>query len=166
MYKEQVSCPCLPLAGIFINRRRTRYQSGTLAQPSDSTDGTEAETDELSRTDYIQAITDYYISSRPYGTHGSVTLAGVANYIHSDRYGILKSAQWKPASGDLTLTTGAGGPLGVDAILQRQQVGRRQALSDIAASVAAASQANDSADGDGDGADDSYPMVGAAASAT
>lgn len=164
--EQQVSCTCLTLDGIFINRRRTRYQSGTLAQPSDSTDGTEAEADELSRTDYIQAITDYYISSRPYGTHGSMTLAAVANYSHSDRYGILKSAQWKPASGDLTLTTGAGGPLGVDAILQRQQVGRRQALSDIAASVAAASQANDSADGDGDGADDSYPMVGAAASAT
>ena len=172
--QQDVAYTCLTLNGIFINRRRTRYQAGTLGQPSTETtdnpstsEGSSGSSD-LSETDYIQAITDYYHSSRPYGTHGTVTLAGVSTYTHSNQYGILKSARWQPATGSLTLTTGAGGPLGVDAILQRQQVGRRQALGAIATAVADASKAassNDPSESD-DEDEESYPMVGGAATAT
>lgn len=170
---ETVSYTQLTLDGVFINRRRTRYQSGTNGQPKAIMDadpddseqnGTETST-ELTKRDYIQALSDYYYSSRPVGTHGSMRLAGVNSYRHSAELGVLKSVRWNPTTGELTLTTGAGGPVGVEAILQRQQVGKMQALADFQGTLAQASQE----EGDETGEDaeknetDNYPMVGAGA---
>ena len=172
-----VSYTQLTLDGVFINRRRTRYQSGTNGQP-ESGEGADpepvepapggGESGELTRRDYIQALSDYYYSSRPVGTHGTMQLAEVAVYRHGDELGVLKSVRWNPATGALTLTTGAGGPVGVEAMLQRQQVGKMQALADLQDKLAEESQP-DTGEPEVDEEPEeveSYPMVGGGASAS
>lgn len=189
---ELVSYTQLTLEGVFINRRRTRYQSGTNGQPEETADdgtqdeesedsgsgGLPAPSTELSKRDYVQALTDYYYSSRIGGSHGSLQLAGVGVYRHGAGLGVLKGARWNPASGELVLTTGAGGPVGVDAILQRQQVGKMQALADLQSSLAAASVPTVEDEEEDEEEDDEellpgdeeekeeYPMVGGGASAS
>lgn len=172
--EETVSYTQLTLDGIFINRRRTRYQSGTNGQPEVNA---EAEPDmpaagssgedasELGRHDYIQALSDYYYCSRPVGTHGSMQLAGVSAYRHGAGLGVLKSVRWMPATGVLTLTTGAGGPVGVEALLQRQQVGKMQALADLQGQLAQESQPASGGSDEDEAEETSYPMVGGGASA-
>ena len=169
--EETVSYTQMTLDGVFINRRRTRYQSGTNGQP-EAAESPEPEPDvpaggstELSRRDYIQALTDYYYSSRPAGTHGSIHLAEVNAYRHGAGLGVLKSVRWNPATGALTLTTGAGGPVGVEAILQRQQVGKMQALADLQEDLAQESQPTSGEPEDTEEETESYPMVGGGASA-
>lgn len=185
--EDMVSYTQLTLDGVFINRRRTRYQSGTNGQPAATVDAnpgdtggttgsgsSSSETAELSQRDYIQALTDYY-NSRSGGSHGSIRLAEVSAYRHGDQFGVLKSARWNPFTGELTLTTGAGGPVGVDAILQRQQVGKMQALADMQSDFARQTlppvkdtevPGGSGSDGDdGDEESDNYPMVGGGASA-
>jgi len=170
--EEVVSYTQLTLDGVFINRRRTRYQSGTNGQPEANADageepeagGAGSET-ELTQRDYIQALSDYYYSSRPVGTHGSMQLAEVSAYRHGAGLGVLKSVRWNPATGALTLTTGAGGPVGVEAILQRQQVGKMQALADLQGDLAEESQAISGETEDTEEETESYPMVGGGASA-
>lgn len=171
--EETVSYTQLTLDGVFINRRRTRYQSGTNGQPEANADAGEEEPEagdagsetELSRRDYIQALSDYYYSSRPVGTHGSMQLAEVSAYRHGAGLGVLKSVRWNPATGALTLTTGAGGPVGVEAILQRQQVGKMQALADLQGDLAEESQPISGETEDTEEETESYPMVGGGASA-
>ena len=169
--EETVSYTQLTLDGVFINRRRTRYQSGTNGQP-EAAESPEPEPDvpaggstELSRRDYIQALSDYYYSSRPVGTHGSMQLAEVSAYRHGAGLGVLKSVRWNPATGALTLTTGAGGPVGVEAMLQRQQVGKMQALADLQGDLAEESQPTSGEPDDTEEEVESYPMVGGGASA-
>ncbi|MBQ4636781.1 MAG: hypothetical protein IJB64_10150 [Akkermansia sp.] len=169
--EETVSYTQLTLDGVFINRRRTRYQSGTNGQPEEA-ESPEPEPDvpaggstELTKRDYIQALTDYYYSSRPVGTHGSMQLAEVSAYRHGAGLGVLKSVRWNPATGALTLTTGAGGPVGVEAILQRQQVGKMQALADLQEDLAQESQPISGETEDTEEETESYPMVGGGASA-
>ncbi len=169
--EEVVSYTQLTLDGVFINRRRTRYQAGTNGQP----EGTEAPepvpdvpaggSTELGELDYIQALTDYYYSSRPVGSHGSIQLAEVGAYRHGAGLGVLKSVRWHPVTGALTLTTGAGGPVGVEAILQRQQVGKMQALTNLQEDLAKESQPNGGVTDDTEEETESYPMVGGGASA-
>ena len=171
--EETVSYTQLTLDGVFINRRRTRYQSGTNGQPEANADaGEEVEPDvpaggstELTQRDYIQALTDYYYSSRPVGTHGSMQLAEVSAYRHGAGLGVLKSVRWNPGTGALTLTTGAGGPVGVEAMLQRQQVGKMQALADLQGDLAEESQPISGETEDTEEETESYPMVGGGASA-
>lgn len=169
--EETVSYTQLTLDGVFINRRRTRYQAGTNGQPEAAEGEEEEETTpgggstELSRRDYIQALTDYYYSSRPVGTHGSMQLAEVSAYRHGEGLGVLKSVRWQPATGALTLTTGAGGPVGVEAILQRQQVGKMQALADLQDDLALESQPETGEEEPEEEETESYPMVGGGASA-
>ncbi len=171
--EETVSYTQLTLDGVFINRRRTRYQSGTNGQPEANADAGEEEPEagdagsetELTQRDYIQALSDYYYSSRPVGTHGSMQLAEVSAYRHGAGLGVLKSVRWNPATGALTLTTGAGGPVGVEAILQRQQVGKMQALADLQGDLAEESQAISGETEDTEEETESYPMVGGGASA-
>lgn len=171
---ETVSYTQLTLDGVFINRRRTRYQSGTNGQPGANSDADEEaapETEpvgsgaELSRRDYIQALSDYYYSSRAVGSHGSMQLAEVRAYRHGAGLGLLKSVRWNPLTGALTLTTGAGGPVGVEAILQRQQVGKQQALADLQGDLAEESQPISGETEDTEEEAESYPMVGGGASA-
>lgn len=169
--EEVVSYTQLTLDGVFINRRRTRYQSGTNGQP-EAAETPEPEPDvpaggsaELTRRDYIQALTDYYYSSRPVGTHGSMQLAEVRAYRHGAGLGVMKSVRWNPATGALTLTTGAGGPVGVEAILQRQQVGKMQALADLQEDLAQDSQQETGESEEPEEEVESYPMVGGGASA-
>lgn len=168
--EETVSYTQMTLDGVFINRRRTRYQSGTNGQPEAAESpepepgGAGSET-ELSCRDYIQALSDYYYSSRPVGTHGSMQLAEVSAYRHGAGLGVLKSVRWNPATGALTLTTGAGGPVGVEAILQRQQVGKMQALADLQGDLAQESQPTGGETEDTEEETESYPMVGGGASA-
>lgn len=168
--EEVVSYTQLTLDGVFINRRRTRYQSGTNGQPEEAEAGGDDEEEppadtELTRRDYIQALADYYYSSRPVGTHGSMQLAEVSAYRHGAGLGVLKSVRWNPATGALTLTTGAGGPVGVEAILQRQQVGKMQALADLQGDLAEESQPISGETEDTEDETESYPMVGGGASA-
>lgn len=170
--EEVVSYTQLTLDGVFINRRRTRYQSGTNGQPEANADageetepgGTGSET-ELTKRDYIQVLSDYYYSSRSVGTHGSMQLAGVSAYRHGAGLGVLKSVRWNPATGALTLTTGAGGPVGVEAMLQRQQVGKMQAMADLQGDLAEESQPETGVPEDPEEETESYPMVGGGASA-
>lgn len=169
--EEVVSYTQLTLDGVFINRRRTRYQSGTNGQP-EAAESPEPEPDvpagggaELTQRDYIQALSDYYYSSRPVGTHGSMQLAEVSVYRHGAGLGVLKSVRWNPATGALTLTTGAGGPVGVEAILQRQQVGKQQALTNLQEDLAQESQPSSGETEDTEEETESYPMVGGGASA-
>lgn len=130
---------CLTLDAVFINRRRTRYQVATNAQPEKQKED-EEEDEEGSTTkptgptgrDYVQALTDYYNATRDDGDAGTVELAGVWHYRHGPQWGYLQSARWNPMTGRLVLTTGRAEPLGMDALLQRQTLGRRQALDDIA----------------------------------
>ncbi|MBQ7306890.1 MAG: hypothetical protein IJW85_11845, partial [Clostridia bacterium] len=167
--EEVVSYTQLTLDGVFINRRRTRYQSGTNGQPeaaeSPEPDVPAGGSTELTQRDYIQALSDYYYSSRPVGTHGSMQLAEVSAYRHGAGLGVLKSVRWNPATGALTLTTGAGGPVGVEAILQRQQVGKMQALADLQGDLAEESQPISGETEDTEEETESYPMVGGGASA-
>ncbi len=166
---QQYRAALLTLNGVFISRRRTRYQEGTLAPAMSETEAEtpdEPTTPELTQSDYEAALTDYYHASRPVGTHGDITLAGVWSYRHSAELGLLRSVRWHPASGALVLTTGAGGPLGVDAMLQRQLVGRRQALTELARRYAeAAGGASGGSGGDASSAE-SHPMVAAGATAS
>lgn len=169
--EEVVSYTQLTLDGVFINRRRTRYQSGTNGQP-EAAESPEPEPDvpaggstELTKRDYIQALSDYYYSSRPVGTHGSMQLAEVSAYRHGAGLGVLKSVRWNPGTGALTLTTGAGGPVGVEAILQRQQVGKMQALADLQEDLAQESQPETGEEEAPEEVVESYPMVGGGASA-
>lgn len=168
---ETVAYTCLTLDAVFIDRRRKRYQEGTNndTDPTEEDEQPDAGTQpstELTEQDYIAALSDYYYSSRPHGTNGTVQIAKVRAYTHGTALGVLKSARWVPSSGELTLTTGAGGPLGMQAILQRQQVGRRQALNDLADKIATASQpSDDSTTSSEDAEEESYGMVGASTSA-
>ena len=169
--EEVVSYTQLTLDGVFINRRRTRFQSGTNGQP-EAAESPEPEPDVpaggstvLERRDYIQALSDFYYSSRPVGTHGSMQLAEVSAYRHGVGLGVLKSVRWNPGTGALTLTTGAGGPVGVEAILQRQQVGKLQALADLQEDLAQESQPSSGEPDDTEEETESYPMVGGGASA-
>lgn len=131
---------CLTLDAVFINRRRVRYQVATNAQPErpkvdedeeDDEGGTAKPTGPTGR-DYVRALGDYYDATRDGGGDGTVELAGVWHYRHGVQWGYLLSARWSPMTGRLVLTTGRAEPLGMDALLQRQTLGRRQALDDMA----------------------------------
>lgn len=169
--EETVSYTQLTLDGVFINRRRTRYQAGTNGQPegTENPDPVEpapgAGSTELTKRDYMQVLSDYYYASRSVGTHGSMQLAEVAVYRHGDALGVLKSVRWNPATGALSLTTGAGGPVGVEAMLQRQQVGKLQALGDLQGDLAEESQPETGEEEEPEEEVESYPMVGGGASA-
>lgn len=168
---------CLTLSGVFINKRRVRYQSGTLGQPGLGEDAGTPETPEepeggssgagaLTQRDYEQVARDYYYSSRAVGTHGSMQLAEVFRYRHGAHMGVLRSARWVPETGALTLQTGASGPLGVDALLQRQQLGRQQAVADLQESAAQKSQKGEQEAPDEDDDEEEFPMVAGTASAS
>lgn len=165
---------CLTLDAVFINRRRTRYQVATNAQPEvpeggagdgeTEGDGT-AEPTEPTGRDYVQALTDYYNATRDDGDAGTVELAGVWHYQHGVQWGYLQSARWSPMTGRLVLTTGRAEPLGMDALLQRQTLGRRQALDDMAEREALRGQPplpvedDEGTGGEETGDEEEYPMV-------
>lgn len=163
---------CLTLDAVFINRRRTRYQVATNAQPEvpeededEEDEGGTAKPTEPTGRDYVQALTDYYNATRDDGGDGTVELAGVWHYRHGIEWGYLQSARWSPMTGRLVLTTGRAEPLGMDALLQRQTLGRRQALDDMAEREALRGQPplpveDDEGPGDEDEEkEEEYPMV-------
>lgn len=140
----------LELDGIFINRRRKKYQTGTnKLDPTDPDYSAEEEEEEggnneneITNSFYSKATEDYYNATRKLFYDGSISLRGVSGYNPAQLDGAnlnitgsrtewenmatpVVQAEYNPQFHTLTISTGSPEILTIDERVQRMLIGRQ-----------------------------------------
>lgn len=183
---------CLKLDAVFINRRRTRYQQGTLRLAPDdpdydaSLDSGAADSDSADDTplrlpDYYAALLEYYKATRALGQPEiEATLYGVTGYVPGETplaavfaalgaHYTAATVTWNAKDRTLAVSNKRKDILGVDDLLQRQSLGRQStSIARQNRDMGQSPSQGDDDDGNGEdgeeGKEEAYPMVSASIS--
>lgn len=141
----------LELEGVFINRRKKKYQEGTnkldksdidFSPENEETENNDYEWGGATDAEYEKAAADFYAATRKLYYDGSISLRGVSGYNPAQLAGAnvdiigarnewvgmnspVVRADWNPQFKMLTISTGSPEILTIDERLERMMIGRQ-----------------------------------------